>query len=81
MDRIRLKNVSQVTLAGKGPGAVFRVDAKDGQPIEAYWRSRIAEKAVEIFTGPAVPTAVPDAAPPAAPVSRARSPKKDKDAD
>lgn len=82
MDRIRLKNISKVDLAGKRAGSVFRVDARDGQPIDGYWRSRIAEGAVEIFNGPAVPTAVPaDDPPPAAPVSRARPTKKDKDAD
>jgi hypothetical protein len=82
MDRIRIRNISQVTLQGHKPGAVFKVDAENGTPVDLYWRKRLDEGAIEIFTGPAVPNAVPSVSvspppPSAAPVPRPARQKKD----
>lgn len=80
MARTRFQNMTQVMLRDVKPGAVFRAEAENDVPTDSYWRRRLSEGAIALYTGPAVPNAAPEVPPPpapAAPVSRPARSKKD----
>lgn len=71
--KIKLKNVSSVTLGGKLPGTTFNVEADDdGRPVDSYWRARIDEEAKfsvgAVIIVPVAVAVVPAPAPAGAPV-------------
>lgn len=84
--KIKFKNVCRAPLQDKKVGDVFRLEVTDqGIPVDAYWRRRLDEKAIEPVGQP-IPTPEPVAAPapeadpaPAPTATVARAARKQKD--
>lgn len=73
MDKLTLSNVSTVALGGRAPGTEFRVNAVDGQPVDLFWRNRLADG--EVVVVPAVPVSPAPAEPAPAPARKAPNKK------